>query len=104
MTPDETDSRLEQWLRRNFETALADLHAAPESSRNTTINAIAFRLGQLVHETYLPLAEVYAALVRIVEQWPNVDDILPTMERALEAGMHNPVDLSPLRRSIDGAE
>jgi hypothetical protein len=106
------DAKLRHYVRTAMQLELHAVCAAPEGTRNRTLNKAAFALGQLVAGGYLVRAEVEAALLAAAESSGLLADPKDGPEKTrnvirlgMEAGMQQPrtVELRPPPASADAA-
>ena len=92
------DAKVRHYVRTAMQLELHAVCAAPEGTRNRTLNKAAFALGQLVAGGYLARAEVEAALRgAAASAGLEAGEIEPTLRSGLDAGMQQPrtVELRP---------
>jgi hypothetical protein len=80
------------YARRALEHACASIARAPKGTRNSTLAAEAFSLGQLVGADLLSAEEVTEALLRACERWEETDrpKCHHTIQRQIVAGAAHP--------------
>jgi hypothetical protein len=82
---------VDAWARAALRGELERLGAAPEGTRNHTLNRVAFRLGQLVGAGHLDEADLAARLVAAgVAVGLGPGEVAATVRSGLAAGRASP--------------
>ena len=86
-----------KWAQVALLGGLADLLGAVEGTRNSTLNAVAYRLGRIVAAGLLDEAEVRTALGEVAERVGlGQHETAQTLGSGLESGKLDPVDPSKI--------
>lgn len=91
--------RARKYALSALEAELTELRNASDGTRNDSLNAAAFALGQLVGAGALSESVVAASLEDVASAWPNIRKSRGTIKSGLAAGIAQPRDL----REIENA-
>lgn len=84
------DPRIRAYCDRAIGDELAAVEAAEPGTRNNTLNAAAFAIGQIVEAGYADEEDMIAALVQACSHWDNPAKNLGTIRSGVDGGKRTP--------------
>lgn len=84
------DGRIRAYCDKAISEELASVAAAEPGTRNNTLNAAAFAIGQIVEAGYADRADMEAALVSATAGWDNHAKTIGTIRSGLDGGAAHP--------------
>jgi putative DNA primase/helicase len=100
---DPTEAARRKWALAALDGAIGEAGQLGEGQRSNGINAIAFRLGQIVGAGYLAEAMARAGLESVARGWPNLAKTMDTIDRAIADGKGQPRDMSAIGERAGGS-
>ena len=84
------DPRIRAYCDRAISDELAMVRSAVPGTRNNTLNAAAFAIGQIVEAGYADMGDMESALMQATADWDNPEKTHGTILSGLKGGMATP--------------